>query len=285
MQSLHTHTKYCDGFDTPEELVKEAISRGFDGIGFSGHSYMHREPKEYSMTPSNNRSYRRVIQGLKEKYAGQIHIFCGMEADYYTDADMTGYDYLIGSAHYILKDGELLDFDRTDIKYPQYIFKGILDQHFGGNGMKMVKAYYETLAQLGNGWTRETENGIVTGKYDFIGHFDLILKHNESMRFVDEESKEYQNLAIEAAEALAGKIKLFEVNTGAMSRGFRSKPYPAPFLLKELKRLGFGAVITSDCHRKENMGYYFEEAEELLRDSGFREKYILTEDGFAAKEL
>ena len=39
-----------------------------------------------------------------------------------------------------------------------------------------------------------------------------------------------------AAEKLAGKIGLFELNTGAVARGFRKIPYPAPFLLKELHR-------------------------------------------------
>lgn len=39
-QNLHTHTVYCDGADTPEEMVISALSKGFDSIGFSGHSYM-----------------------------------------------------------------------------------------------------------------------------------------------------------------------------------------------------------------------------------------------------
>ena len=40
-QNLHTHTTFCDGKDTPEELVEAAIAKGFDSIGFSGHSYMY----------------------------------------------------------------------------------------------------------------------------------------------------------------------------------------------------------------------------------------------------
>ena len=37
--NLHTHTKYCDGTDSPEELVCEAVKRGFSALGFSGHEY------------------------------------------------------------------------------------------------------------------------------------------------------------------------------------------------------------------------------------------------------
>ena len=37
---LHIHTTYADGKDKPEEIVVEAINRGFDSIGFSEHSYL-----------------------------------------------------------------------------------------------------------------------------------------------------------------------------------------------------------------------------------------------------
>lgn len=274
IQNLHTHTIYCDGEHTPEELIQEAIRKGFASIGFSGHSYMKRYPKEYSMTLQDQRAYQEEIKCLKEVYADQIDIFCGMEADMYTTASLNGYDYLIGSVHYIQKDGILLDFDRTDLVSAQYAMQRFLNEFFAGDGLRFVKAYYESLMQLPD-----------HGTYDIIGHFDLIVKQNEILHFVDEASKEYQYMAIEAAEALAGKIKLFEVNTGAIARGYRSIPYPAPFLLKELKRLGFGAVISSDCHHKANLDFGFGQAEELLKACGFQERFVLTKEGFVPIQL
>lgn len=274
MQNLHTHTIYCDGVNTPEELINEAIRKGFESIGFSGHSYMKREPREYSMTADSNLLYKKKIRDLKTKYANGLQVFLGMEADFYSEADRSGYDYLIGSVHYVEKDGILLDFDRTDIGRPTDTVKYIIRDVYKGKGMDFIRDYYETLARLPE-----------RGKTDIIGHFDLAVKTNGTLGFVDEDSAEYQNCAIEAAEKLAGKIGLFELNTGAVARGFRKIPYPAPFLLKELHRLGFGVVITSDCHRKENLNFYFKEAAELLKQSGFRERYILTENGFTAVEL
>ena len=44
-QNLHTHSSYCDGKDTPEELVLYAINSGFSSIGFSGHI----SPKDYTI--------------------------------------------------------------------------------------------------------------------------------------------------------------------------------------------------------------------------------------------
>ena len=37
-QNLHTHSIFCDGKDTIEEMTLEAISKGFDILGFSGHT-------------------------------------------------------------------------------------------------------------------------------------------------------------------------------------------------------------------------------------------------------
>ena len=35
--NFHTHTTWCDGSDTPEDVVLSAIGKGFSAIGFSSH--------------------------------------------------------------------------------------------------------------------------------------------------------------------------------------------------------------------------------------------------------
>ena len=49
LQNLHTHTTYCDGINTPEQVILTAIDKGFGAIGFSGHSYMYYS-EEHSMS-------------------------------------------------------------------------------------------------------------------------------------------------------------------------------------------------------------------------------------------
>ena len=56
-------------------------------------------------------------------------------------------------------------------------------------------------------------------------------------------------------------------------------------LIKELKRFGFGVVITSDCHNKDYIDCNFKESAELLKCCGFKEQYILTKTGFVAVPL
>ena len=168
------------------------------------------------------------------------------------------------------KDGDkYIDFDKgvDDVE-------NIINTFYDADGMKYAKAYYAALAQLPD-----------HGNFDIIGHFDLITKHCETRKFFDTESKEYITAALDAMEALRGKIPFFELNTGAMARGYRTSPYPNVLLLKELKRLGFGAVITSDCHDKTKLNYKFDEAADILKECGYKEKYILTKSGFEAVSI
>jgi len=263
LQNLHTHTVYCDGKNTPEEMILAAMAKGFEAIGFSGHAHMFYA-NNYHMSPKGTVEYRREIYALKEKYAGKIRVYCGLEYDLYCNEDVSEYEYLIGSVHYLNLEGRYVAFDR-----PADVVRKVIDEEFGGDGLKYTQAYYRALATLPE-----------YGKFDIIGHFDLVTKHAEKVRFFDETASAYRNAAIEAAEALAGKIPFFEVNTGAIARGNRTTPYPAVFIMKELKRLGFGAVITSDCHDAEKLDCGFELAAELLKSCGFRERYILTDEGF-----
>jgi len=264
-QNLHTHSTYCDGQDTPEEMILTAIGKGFDSVGFSGHSYMYFA-EDHSMSLAGTEEYKREIRQLKEKYAGKIEIFLGLEFEMYsTQVDLNdGYDYLIGSSHYFNFGDKIVGFDRS-----QEVVKGVIDDCFGGDGMKYAREFYKNLARLPE-----------YGDFDILAHFDLIAKHAEKADFFDMESDEYKEYAVRAAEALAGKIPYFEVNTGAISRGYRTSPYPTPFMMREMRRLGFKPLISSDCHNRADLDCAFDLAEQMLLEAGFTERYVLTKEGF-----
>ena len=265
LQNLHTHTTYCDGKDTIEEMILAACKKGFQSIGFSSHSFM----KGCSLPKQVIDKYKYEIAELEKKYADKIEVYCGIECEMYGDTDLSGLDYVIGALHYLKLEDELFSIDRT-----LQDLQAVIEKYFYGDGMACAKAYYQQLAKLPE-----------YGDFDFIAHFDLITKYCEQVHLFDYQAKEYQWAAIEAAEQLAGKIPYFEVNTGAMSRGYRTSPYPDVFLLKELKRLGFGAIISTDCHDSRFLDYGYQDAVEVLKECGFKEQFILTKDGFIPTEL
>lgn len=64
IQNLHTHTVYCDGADTPEEMIVCDVEKGFDSIGFSGHSYM--DYSDYIDGGDKTPEYKREILRLRK---------------------------------------------------------------------------------------------------------------------------------------------------------------------------------------------------------------------------
>ena len=268
LQNLHTHSIFCDGHDTPKQMVLTAMEKGFDSIGFSGHSYMKYSPTFQKMG-DRTAAYRAEVARLREAYADRINIYCGLEVEMYSDVDLDGFDYLIGASHYLMCGEECVPFDR-DLKHVQRV----IDAYFEGDGMAYAKRYFETVARLPE-----------RGRFDIVAHFDIISKHAEACTLFDTEDPDYIRAGLEAVDALDGKIPFFELNTGGMARGYRTAPYPAPAFLREFKRRGFGAVITSDCHSAPLLDHAFADAAALLRAYGFTEKYVLTDRGFTAVPL
>ena len=264
LQNLHTHSTWCDGRDTVEATVLQALELGFDSVGFSEHSPMFYAPT-HGMDRDAVGKYLADVRSVGERYRDRIRVFCGIELDLYSELELTPYDYVIGSVHYLLIDGEYVGFDRN-----AQTVRDVINRYFGGDGMAYARAYYKTLATLPQ-----------RGKIDVVGHFDLITKHADSVDFFDPDSSEYRRYATQALDALMERGSLFEINTGAIARGYRRTPYPSDFLLREIRRRGGGILISSDCHDKRLLAQSFDESIELARACGFTHTHVLTEQGFA----
>ena len=263
-QNLHTHTTFCDGRNTPEEMVERAIALGHKSIGFSAHSYMPYS-NELKVTRESTAAYKAEINRLKVKYADKIKIYLGLELDVFSDDDTSGLDYVIGGVHSIrTNDGGFVDFDGSAAS-----FERVIREECGGDGMEFVRRYYAAMEELAD------RDGI-----DIVAHFDLVTKHNERVKFFDENSEEYRALALSAAHKVAGKIPFVEINVGAITRGYRTKPYPAPFLLKDMIWLGMRAVIGQDCHSCEQLGKNFHEGVRAVYEAGTASISVLTDEGF-----
>ena len=264
LQNLHTHSTFCDGKHTPEQMVHFAIEKGFSSLGFSSHSYSTLPHRRLEDWLPRNIEYRREVERLKKEYSSRLEIFLGLEVDLGSVIDHKDYDYLIGAVHQ-LRAGE--DMFSVDSKIE--VAREGIKTHFGGSGMRYAVAYFKQVAELGE-----------SGQFDILAHLDLITKFKEMDTLFDESDPRYLSAACDAMDALEGRIPYFEVNTGAISRGYRTAPYPALPLLAELKRRRFGAIVTTDCHDGEWLDCHYRESVDLLREAGFEERYILTKNGF-----
>ena len=109
--------------------------------------------------------------------------------------------------------------------------------------------------------------------------WDILTKFNEGYRNFDETRDEYLEPALAAMKRLNDACLPFEINTGAMSRGARTAPYPNPILLRELCAMGGRIMINSDSHRADTIGWAFDQAAKLAWDCGFRRLTLLAPGG------
>ena len=249
--NFHTHTIFSDGHDTVREMIDTALEKGFHTIGFSDHSPLRHE-NDWTMTPKNAVDNYNVVRNAAEEYRGRIKVVCGLELDRETEecdyADIDYY-YIISSVHHIVRGGKVLAIDLSADEQ-----RKIVSELCGSSCIEFAKMYFHDL----------TEH-VCRNKTDIVGHFDLLTKYS----LIPEESDEYISCAVSAIGEIIKYSNTFELNTGAIARGLRTVPYPAGFILDEIKRLGGRVIITSDCHYRHKLDYWFNEAESFLQCHGF----------------
>ena len=267
--SVHCHSTLCDGKNTLQDMASAACAQGLTTLGFTGHSHTPCD-REYCMTPQRTAQYKATIAKLKLEYKGKVDILCGIEWDQFSDDKLTGYDYWIGSVHYLQgpKTGRYyeIDFRPADLA-------ACIQDDFDGDGLAVVEAYFRNVEQ------------VVAHKPTILGHFDLIKKINGGNKFFDEDAPRYHAAAGTALEAAAAAGVVMEVNTSGVYRGYRKDFFPGEALLRRWRELGGEVVITADAHEAKALTFGYEEAAAQLKDLGYDHVQVLGKDGFAPCEL
>lgn len=252
--NYHTHTTFCDGRDTPERMVETAVALGMETLGFSSHAPTLGDT---SYCLRDTAAYRDEIARLKDKYSDRIMILCGIERDIYSDDDGGGYDYVIGAAHYIRHGGSyvVVDYTRDNLLSAR-------DELWGGDGAAMAAEYMEQSSRIAE----------LTG-CDIVAHLDLVTKYNECAggALFDADDPRYVAACRGTVKKLARTGALFEINTGAISRGYRRTPYPSPAILDMIHDAGGHVTYGADCHGADALLCCLEEARRLAAGHGFEE--------------
>ena len=246
-RDLHVHTTFSDGKNTPEEVVLSAIEKGISTLGFSDHSYTDFDI-QYCIKKEKVEEYINTILSLKENYKGKIEILCGIEQDYFSGKPNFGFDFVIGSVHYFKLGNEYVPVDSN-----ADILKAAAEKYFGGDIYALCEEYFSLVGEVA-----EKTNATI------IGHFDLITKFNEKTPLIDTNEPRYIAAWKGAVDKLIPYSIPFEINTGAISRGYRTTPYPADDILNYIKEKGGKLILSSDSHRADTLGFKFSSFSSLL---------------------
>lgn len=225
----HTHTKRCghaDGED--EEYVLEAIAAGARHLGFSDHAMFPNlsQPTtrgEYEELPG----YVSSIRELKEKYKEKIHIYVGMEAEYFPPY----VDYL----------RKLLEEKTID-----YL---VLGEHSDWVNGRVGTSFFKVAdAMMLRRYVEMCRKALETGLYSIFAHPDIC--------FIDypKWDKHCVKAAKELCEmALANHVPL-EINLGGIRQGIHEKNgergylYPNVHFWKIASKYQVPTVIGVDAH-------------------------------------
>ena len=260
LSNLHTHTTFCDGKSTAEEMVISAIKKGFSSLGFSGHAYTSFE---LTSCMKDEAGYINEINRLKKLYSDKIEIYLGTEEDAFAPVDRSKYEYIIGSSHFVKLKDKILPLDLKPESMQDCLMA------FGGDIEAISESYYSTFRDY-----------LLWRRPDVVGHFDLLTKYDEMGESHFLANPTHDRIAERFIESVAREGMLFEVNTGAIARGYRTAPYPSVNLLRRIKEAGAPITISSDCHNADYLDCHFEETKSMLHDIGFRETVVLCNHKF-----
>lgn len=249
MVDYHMHTYLSDGKKTHKEFVQSAINKGLDEIGFSDHFSIL--PTDWNTDKKDVSKMREAIEELKNTNNLPIKIKFGAEVDYIPGKEKEieklihslPLDYVIGSVHFI----DDWNFDTSP------------DQFQGKDIEELYHKYFSLL-----------KKAVETDLYDIVGHADLIKKFDHRL-----ESKPVK-LYEELIDSIKKMDMVVELNTNGVNKPCREF-YPDRDFMELCKQYEIPVLISSDAHKPEQVGQYFDEAINQLKSMGYLEIATFTE--------
>lgn len=218
--NYHTHTKRCrhaQGED--EEYVLAALEKGLQILGFADHTPYPFSGDYYStfrMFPEEIEGYVNSVLKLREKYAGKLRIFLGLEAEYYP-------------AHFADLQAMLKDYPVDYLLLGQHALGNEQDEYFCGwptEEEAVLKRYVDQCMEAMN-----------TGCFTYFAHPDLI-------HYVGDAKVYKQHMRTLIREAMGCKLPL-ELNMLGL---YTQRNYPNRLFWELVAEEGAPAIVGVDAH-------------------------------------
>lgn len=261
LTNYHSHCSYCDGRAPLEDFIKEAIRQGFTSYGISSHAPLPF-PTHWTMEWEQVPAYLAEARRLRQKYAGQIELYIGMEIDYLDEESNPSVarfrdlplDYRIGSVHLLTDDaGEVVDIDVA-----ADAFRVLVDERFAGDLDRVIHLYYNRLLRM-----------IALGGFDILGHADKMHYNASCYRPGLLDEPWYEALMRNYFTEIARRDIIVEVNTKALY--MLGTFYPNERYFGLLHELGIRVQVNSDAHFPDKINTGRPEALAALMQAGHRE--------------
>lgn len=222
--NYHTHTPRCrHAGGTEEEYVRCALNAGLQILGFADHTPYPFPEGYYStfrMYPEELPDYVASVEDVRKRYAGQIQILLGVEAEYYPKyfRDMVA----------MLRDHGV-----------EYM---LLGQHMVGNEVGEPYLGIPSDAAGLERYSNQVIEALYTGLFTYLAHPDLV-------HFLGDPELYRANMRRICRAAKGCGIPL-EINL----LGLRNKRhYPNPILWEAAAEEGCSVILGHDAHQPEQL--------------------------------
>lgn len=272
--NFHSHTQFCDGRASMEEMARAAAEFGMLVWGFSPHSPICVE-SPCNITRDDVAPYLEESNRLKDLYYGMMEILTAMEIDFIS-RDFGAHidyflnlplDYRIGSVHFVPnQEGIPIDCDGSSERFIRNLKTG-----YNSDLRYVVEKFFEQELTM-----------IELGGFDILGHFDKIAANACAVDPDIESYGWYGSLIKDVISNTRDKGISIEINTKAFET--KNRLFPSPrwwdlIIRKEAaesadKLLGTNKpptwknplVVNSDAHYPDKINSGREETLRLLRE-------------------
>jgi len=248
----HMHTPRCNhAIGTVQDYADAAILHDMKEIGMSDHSPMPGGfDAAWRMDLAEMPDYLREVEDVRDAMKDKLIVRVGLEADFYpsTEAavqsmiDGYGWDYVMGSVHYI---GDWA-FDNPD------------EAHVWDH-KNAEDAYCDYFDLVGR--------SAATGMFDIIGHPDLIKKFGQRAPKGSARVDRAETVMLEVVQASGAALEI-------SSAGLR-KPvgeiYPHERIVAKAAALDIPFAFGSDAHAPNEVGHGMDACLSLLLKYGVKE--------------
>lgn len=274
--SHHSHSgQFCThAVSTLEEVVLAAIDRGMTTLAFTEH--IPRNPLD--LYPGEQKSellkdqdlfqvfasYHAEAERLRGKYASQIELFVGFEAEWIRPETLDiirdlqrsyRFDMFVGSLHHV--HSHPIDFDDTTL--------ALAREASGGTDELLAAAYYD--AQL---------DMLKALKPPVVGHFDLIRLKLDSSH----QDRDWRKWGDDIWEKIVRNLQfvlsyggVLEVNSAALRKNLLDV-YPRREIMQEWTSMGGKLTLSDDSHGVDQLCTNYSRALECVEHAGVKELWF-----------
>ncbi|KAI7860307.1 Polymerase/histidinol phosphatase-like protein [Circinella umbellata] len=273
--SYHSHSgQYCHhGYGQLEDVVKEAIRKGFHAYGLSEHmprfadSELYPEEIEAKCTPETLNTlfdnFQSHARQLVDQYDGQIDLLVGTEIEFihtkYADHIRTirsKVDYVVGSLHHV---------GTIPIDFSPELYKKALEKY--GDMTSLFGAYFDEQYEM-----------LKAVQPEVVGHFDLVRIFASSEEQQTLNKPEIWNKVVRNIDFIVEYGGVFEINSRAWKKGLRDA-YPCRDVIKYIQEKGGRFTLSDDCHGPKDVGLFYEKLKDYLKSTDIHTIHYLAREG------